>query len=87
MFPSPVGGFFISSNMKYSELNKLIKQFPSPAGGFFISSWYGCDSVGWWFWFPSPAGGFFISSFTTIFVTVKQNTSFRPLPGSFLFHQ
>ena len=36
--------------------------------------------------FPSPAGVFFISSTNFAVMILSQVLSFRPLPGSFLFH-
>ena len=60
--------------------------FPSPAGVFFISSVKTliCQEV---FWLVSVPGVFFISSSFQIYTCDDTANGFRPLPGSFLFHQ
>ena len=85
LFPSPAGGFFISSlRMEYVVMS--LEEFPSPAGVLFISS-----SV-----LLSESGQIYVSVpcwglFYFIILNVKQNMKscqycFRPLTGSFLFH-
>ena len=60
--------------------------FPSPAGVFFISSNLIYTAQRFDMMFPSPAGVFFISSLKRTAHQISRIFSFRPLPGSFLFH-
>ena len=85
-FPSPAGVFFISSNCRTSSKAKTNKVSVPCRGLFYFIDKLCCYDTLASFKFPSPAGVFFISSGKGSRAG-KIESSFRPLPGSFLFHR
>ena len=81
----PLPGSFLFHPIKTSDTD-VRGVFPSPAGVFFISSLNKKEVLKRLHTFPSPAGVFFISSLWDSMQEAKAGKSFRPLPGSFLFH-
>ena len=84
-FPSPAGVFFISS-INAKTWNKTANEFPSPAGVFFISSIMTTPKTTNKTKVSVPCRGLFYFIEEENYKR-KKNNSFRPLPGSFLFHQ
>ena len=87
-FPSPAGVFFISSRKRRKLTPFEVELFPSPAGVFFISSYFKeKNMVKFENLVSVPCRGLFYFIHYDNTKNNKQNKSFRPLPGSFLFHQ